>query len=189
MGRRRLTCAEWGDSGVAERRRPGPDDSASGHEDRRAVTRSWTPRTRETSRHFALALARLRSENSRLTRLLELTGDESAPSPQQSAAPLDHPGLVTMTSPTEAKVTLYQNLFRCRTDVYAIRWENRKTGRTGWGPANEGGWRARVERCPLRYLPLADQVFAAHLKGDMFIGLYPLMKDSTCHFVAADFDA
>ncbi len=132
-------------------------------------------------------LNRLRNENSRLSRLLELKGDETAPSPQQSAAPLDHPGLVTMASPIEAKLALYQNLFRCRTDVYAIQWP-RKTGRPGWGPANEGGWRARVERRPLHYLPLTDRVLAAHLKGDIFIGLYPLMKDSTCHFVAADFD-
>jgi superfamily II DNA or RNA helicase len=31
-------------------------------------------------------------------------------------------------------------------------------------------------------------VVAAHLVGDVFVGLYPLRADNTCHFLVADFD-
>ena len=31
-------------------------------------------------------------------------------------------------------------LFAARTDVYAIRFDNRRTGKSGWVPAVRGGW-------------------------------------------------
>ncbi len=31
-------------------------------------------------------------------------------------------------------------------------------------------------------------MIAAHLAGDVFIGLYPLLRDNSCRFLAADFD-
>ncbi|GAA1775109.1 hypothetical protein GCM10009681_53370 [Luedemannella helvata] len=51
-----------------------------------------------------------------------------------------------------------------------------------------GGWRKGMDRRGAQHLPLTDRVVGAHLVGDAFIGLYPLLKDNTCHFVAADFD-
>ncbi|GAA1830310.1 DEAD/DEAH box helicase [Luedemannella flava] len=51
-----------------------------------------------------------------------------------------------------------------------------------------GGWRKGMDRRGAQHLPLSDRVVGAHLVGDAFIGLYPLLKDNTCHFVAADFD-
>lgn len=39
-----------------------------------------------------------------------------------------------------------------------------------------------------RYLPLTPEVLAAHLTGDIHIGLYPMLPgDQTC-WLAADFD-
>ena len=55
-------------------------------------------------------------------------------------------------------------------------------------PAVAGGWRKGMNRSTVTHLPLTDQVIAAHLVGDVFVGLYPLRPDSTCTFVAADFD-
>ena len=40
-----------------------------------------------------------------------------------------------------AKVEFYAALFGARRDVYAVRWENARTGKSGWMPAVEGGWR------------------------------------------------
>src|SRR5438045_1173348 len=53
-----------------------------------------------------------------------------------------------------------------------------------------GGWRLaqRMDRKKATYLPLTAEVVSAHLVGDVFIGLYPLLADNSCHFLVADFD-
>ena len=61
--------------------------------------------------------------------------------------------------------------------------------------ANE--WRAGVcEKprikcgdCSNRMLiPLSDSVIFDHLAGEQTVGVYPLLEDDTCYFVAIDFD-
>ena len=87
-------------------------------------------------------LARLRAENTRLLRLLKLTPQQAAPlGPAQAAYFEAHPGLVDDGSPPEAKVAFYAALFAARTDVYATRFDNPRTGKGGWVPAVRGGWR------------------------------------------------
>lgn len=81
----------------------------------------------------------------------------------------------------------FRTLFSARSDVYALRWNNARTGRSGWVPAVAGGWRKRP-RGQQRYLPLTDEVVAAHLRGDRHIGLYPLLDGDLCCWLAADFD-
>ncbi len=132
-------------------------------------------------------LERLRAENHRLSRLLDLRGQDTAPAPEQLAA-MATPGPVTMTSPVPEKLAFYANLFRARRDAYAKRWENSRLGTAGWSPAVAGGWRKGMDRRTAAYLPLTAEVVAAHLVGDIFIGLYPLLIDNTCPFLAADFD-
>ena len=42
---------------------------------------------------------------------------------------------------------------------------------------------------PIRHsLPVTDQVIRDHLQGRHVVGVYPLLTDETCWFVAADFD-
>ncbi len=133
-------------------------------------------------------ITRLRAENRRLARLLDLRDDQTAPAPEQPAAAVAHPGLVTMSSPVAEKLALFGGLFRARQDVYAVRWENARKGTAGWMPAVAGGWRRGMDRRSARHLALTPDVVAAHLVGDVFIGLYPLLNGATCHFLAADFD-
>lgn len=132
-------------------------------------------------------LERLRAENVRLSRLLELRGQDTAPAPEQLSAAVTAPGPVTMGSPVEDKLAVYADRFRARTDVYAVRWENARTGVSGWMPAVAGGWRKGMDRRAAPYLPLTADVLGAHLLGDVFVGLYPLSAHNTCHFLAADF--
>ena len=92
-------------------------------------------------------LERLRAENARLARLLDLRGQDTAPAPEQLAVPA--PGLVTMASPVQDKLALYADLFRARTDVYAVRWENARTGATrvdarGGRRMAQRAWTARL---------------------------------------------
>ncbi|MFZ0502050.1 MAG: hypothetical protein WAU49_06040 [Steroidobacteraceae bacterium] len=43
--------------------------------------------------------------------------------------------LVGHRSPVEEKIRLFRSLFRGREDLYARRFESRKTGRSGYAPA------------------------------------------------------
>ncbi|NMR20993.1 DEAD/DEAH box helicase family protein [Cellulomonas fimi] len=133
-------------------------------------------------------LRRLRAENERLTRLLDLRGQDTTPAPEQPTAGLAPSGVVTMASPVADKLALYADLFHARTDVHAVRWENARTGASGWMPAVAGGWRKGMDSKSARHLPLTPQVIASHLLGDVFVGLYPLLRDNSCRFLVADFD-
>ena len=131
-------------------------------------------------------MAALRAENARLRRLLDLTPEQARPpAAAQTGLFLDRPGPVTAASSGPDKVRFFRALFAARTDVYAIRWENVRTGRSGWSPAVEGGWRKGTTR---PYLRLTDGVVEAHLTGDVHLGLYPLLSGDICHWLAADFD-
>jgi superfamily II DNA or RNA helicase len=130
----------------------------------------------------------LREENARLNRLLGLTGGSVVPQgPEQSALFSGPDGHVHGNSPVQQKLALYRALFAGREDVHALRWENARTGKSGWVPAVEGGWR-RQHRGPRTYLPLTDDVLAAHLTGEIHAGLYPLMPGDGCRLLVADFD-
>lgn len=135
-------------------------------------------------------LARLRAENARLVGLLEAHGVAwRIPAPATkpvAAAPLS----------TDEKVALFRRLFRGRTDVYPVRWES-KAGKSGYSPACANEWRAGVcekprikcADCSNRLLvPLTDQTIYDHLAGRHTVGVYPLLADDSCHFLAVDFD-
>ncbi|MHB8671090.1 MAG: TOTE conflict system archaeo-eukaryotic primase domain-containing protein [Acidimicrobiales bacterium] len=97
------------------------------------------------------------------------------------------PVSVTSGSARADKVRLFRSLFRGRDDVYALRWENSRTNKAGWGPAVRGGWaNARV---PGReYLAFTDEVAQDHLAGRIHAGLYPLLRDDSCRLLVCDFD-
>lgn len=78
-------------------------------------------------------LERLSAEYVRSSRLLDLRGQDTAPLLEQLAAAASS-GLVVMSSPVADKMALYADLFRARTDVYAVRWENTRIGASGWMP-------------------------------------------------------
>ncbi|WP_394216434.1 DEAD/DEAH box helicase family protein [Brachybacterium vulturis] len=133
---------------------------------------------------------RLRAEVARMSRLLDLRAGETAPADEQLAAPLRGQGIVDLGSPQDAKLALYADLFRARTDVHAVRWQNARTGAAGWMPAVAGGWRKGMDRRTATPMPLSSTVLSQHLRSDerSFIGLYPLHKDNSCWFLAADLD-
>jgi superfamily II DNA or RNA helicase len=144
--------------------------------------------------------ARLVEENARLKDLLRRHGIDSATPPENPPARAEvatsSVTQITHRSPEENKVALFRGFFKGRDDVYALRWEAR--GKTGYSPACIRNWRAilktvaadrkRVDRESRRLLPLTDEAIREHLLGKQTIGLYPLLTDETCWFLAVDFD-
>lgn len=149
----------------------------------------WPTGRMDSVRDLHAELEALRRENARLRKLLQLTDAEAAAVPGAQGAWFDKaPGPVDARSSPQAKVEFYAALFGARRDVYAIRWESARTGKSGWMPAVEGGWRKGRPASEVRHLPLTPEVLAAHLTGDVHIGLYPMLPgDQTC-WLAADFD-
>ncbi len=137
----------------------------------------------------AAELARLRAENARLLRLLDLTPHQAGlPRPPQAGLFEAPPGPVHGGSASMEKVAFFGALFAARTDVYAVSYENRRTGKAGWVPATRGGFRKEVPYGERVYLPLTTDALASHLSGQMHIGLYPLLDGDSCCWLAADFD-
>src|ERR1700724_3404149 len=64
-------------------------------------------------------------------------------------------------SSPQAKIALFRSFFRGREEVYPKRFENKKTGKSGY-------------------------VFACG--NEWVMGIYPMLLDETCFFLAADFD-
>ncbi|MBK7146989.1 MAG: DEAD/DEAH box helicase family protein [Xanthomonadales bacterium] len=86
----------------------------------------------------------------------------------------------------------------CGNDRFArnadLHGEAARRARAMDGPSE---WRARVCEKPRikcgdcghrLLLPLTDAVIYKHLAGDLTVGVYPLLEDDTCHFLAVDFD-
>ena len=141
-----------------------------------------------------LEIATLRAETDRLIALLESHGIEWR-TPQSAVVVARE--LEPSKLSTAEKVPLFRRLFRGRTDVYPVRWEGKTSGKSGYAPACANEWRAGVcEKprikcgdCSNRLLiPMSDAVIYDHLAGKHVVGVYPLLEDDTCYFLAADFD-
>lgn len=88
--------------------------------------------------------------------------------------------------------------------MFPRRWENAKTGKAGNAPVCRNEWvrgicgkpHVKCDECLNQaFIPVSDAVIHAHLAGqpertseDFTIGVYPMLLDETCWFLAADFD-
>ena len=148
-------------------------------------------------------LAALDAERLALGRELETL--EQSPIPESHAtrrtAFADAP--VTRNSSSAEKIDLFRRLFAGRPDVVPVRWENRKTGGSGYSPACMNEWakgicgkpKVRCGECPHQaFIPPSEEIIERHLRGgdvrsgDFVAGVYPLLEDETCWLLAADFD-
>lgn len=96
------------------------------------------------------------------------------------------------------KVRLFRSLFRGREDVFPIRFVSKRTGKPGYAPVCSNKWKPDVcilktggkcMDCPHQsFVPVDDLLIRGHLEGRHTMGVYPLLEDETCWFLAADFD-
>ena len=113
---------------------------------------------------------------------------------------------VTIHSSEGEKISLFRSLFRGREDVFARRFESERTGKSGYQPFCRNEWikgicrkpKIKCNDCDNRdFFPITDDIIKCHLLGvdlhkksirDFTIGIYPLLHDETCWFLAIDFD-
>ncbi|GHV90125.1 helicase [Spirochaetia bacterium] len=130
------------------------------------------------------------------------------PTPHSPGEEVSFISINNLSTP-EDKVTLFRSLFRGREDIYAKRFESKKTGKSGYQPVCKNEWvRTVCEKpqvacgvCPHRsFEPITDAVISNHLTGfipprtewgkpnPFVMGIYPLLPNETCYLLAVDFD-
>ena len=111
---------------------------------------------------------------------------------------------VTGSSNSLDKITLMRSLFRGREDLFARRWQSAKSGKSGYSPACRNEWvkglcakpQIKCAHCTNQaFVPVDDDIIRSHLSGrtsagsgETTIGVYALLPDDTCWFLAVDFD-
>ncbi|MBC2716031.1 MAG: DEAD/DEAH box helicase family protein [Desulfobacteraceae bacterium] len=105
--------------------------------------------------------------------------------------------VINNQSDSLAKIKLFMLLFKGRDDVYAKRWENKNKGASGYSPVCLNQWQPGLcskpkvpcSKCTNSlYAALDENVIENHLRGHFIAGIYPMLSDETCHFLAIDFD-
>ncbi len=142
------------------------------------------------------SLQKTESEIQRLQGILRTNGisyePEEAP---ESEAEKDYSALYRDDFTLE-ELDRFIMLFLGRTDVYAKRFQSKKTGRSGYSPACSNFWRYGI--CPKRdhvkikciecqnkaFIPLTRSIYRKHLLGlqedaSDVIGIYPMLTDET----------
>ena len=130
------------------------------------------------------------------------SGDEISGSKSESeiialqATIVSPPGMSKNADEGE-KIRLFMSLFKGRDDVYARRWENKKKGTSGYSPSCLNEWKpglcvkpkGKCTGCTHKaYADLNVKVIDDHLRGKIVAGIYPMLSDETCWFLAIDFD-
>ncbi|MBD5516525.1 MAG: DEAD/DEAH box helicase family protein [Lachnospiraceae bacterium] len=101
-------------------------------------------------------------------------------------------------------IALYRDLFYGRQDVFAVRWENEKAGTHRYAPKCKNEWDRNIcgkshkikgacKKCAYREnQEITDKLIQQHFTGTgrnaLVMGVYPLLEDETCRFLAIDFD-
>lgn len=163
----------------------------------------------EDKYYTALAhIEELKLEITRLRKLLRLPVEEgltmseqrplySLPKTAANEETVNRESTVHQFSSVDDKLALFKSYFRGRDDVYPIRWDN-KRGKSGYSPVCANEWTSVCEKprvkCSVcehqKFMPLTNKVLSAHLdaRQDRTIGIYPMLPDETCWFLAIDFD-
>jgi len=170
--------------------KPREDDTPAASPERAALAASVDQeeaRLRRLTAEHAEAKAHVAALRAKLTAL-----DQAPATHPDSSGPIAaSPG-----SPAE-KVTLFRQLFRGRDDLYPTRFVSKKTGKPGYAPACSNKFVAGVCELPKvkcgdctnqAFRPVDDAAVLGHLRGKHVMGVYPMLHDETCWFLAVDFD-
>lgn len=111
--------------------------------------------------------------------------------------------MINQYSSVTEKIALFKSLFRGRSDIFPKRFQNRKTQKSGYAPVCLNEWVRDVCQKPKikcldcknkQFVPISDKIIFWHLQGyddqgnEFVMGMYPMLLDETCYFLAVDFD-
>lgn len=149
---------------------------------------------------------RLIVENQRLRELLDAHGitdpklaihnEDENESSKKETADADVISAINKYSASEDKIELFLSLFCGRDDIYAKQWQS-KDGKIGYSPACKNEWvsgvcgkpKVKCASCSHAvYYAYDSMIINRHLRGECVVGIYPLLQDDTCNFLAIDFD-
>ena len=140
-----------------------------------------------------------RAQAAEASRITELEAQISAlvALAAESPARKDEPAAQMAPRTPDRKLEIFRALFRGREDVYPTRFESAKTGKHGYGPACANKFvnglcelpKVKCGECKnQKFFPADDAAYWHHLAGGHVMGVYPMLPDSTCWFLAVDFD-
>lgn len=132
------------------------------------------------------------------SRMLALRAELAALSIEE-AEPAVSPIAPSVAAPVTSieKVRLFRSLFKGREDILPTRFMSKKTGKAGYAPACTNKFvrgvcdlpRIKCSECPNQaFTQVDDRMVLDHLQGRHVMGVYPLLEDETCWFLAIDFD-
>ena len=130
-------------------------------------------------------LSKLREENKRLKQLLKIHN-------------INYEVVEKSTLSVEEKVNIYKSFFKGRADVFTEKFI-RKDGSKGYSIvcSNKnapvclihGGISKPCQNCKNNiYAHLTDVALLNHMKGEKAYGIYPIIDNDKCYFLAIDFD-
>ena len=152
--------------------------------------------TRSSDKPLIEKIKNLEKENQRLRRLLQEHGIPFTQLLDTCSPTREEPTCSPAEYSVEEKIAIFRDLFRGRTDVYPVRWAS-QNGKSGYSPACANEWRAGICAKPRlkcadcdhrQLLPVTEDVIYKHLSGEITIGVYALLPDDHCWFLAVDFD-
>jgi superfamily II DNA or RNA helicase len=133
--------------------------------------------------------------------LIEDLFPEPSSTPESECAPIDHSPLdympvvippdantpnfkrnISLTPIEDWQVSLYRRLIRGRSDAFAVFFGNPNTTNK-----KEYGYQPALD-IDKTNLSLTDERLKMHLTGAAIYGIYPILLDHSCYFVAVDFD-
>jgi len=155
---------------------------ANALEEQQARLRQLESEHAQAKVHVAALRTQLAELNEGSVVLSRIQSDGLGPAPPRSSA---------------EKVRLFRQLFRGREDLYPTRFVSKKTGKPGYAPACSNKFVAGLCQLPKvkcgdcsnqAFRPVDDGAVLRHLRGEEAMGVYPMLPDETCWFLAADFD-
>lgn len=109
---------------------------------------------------------------------------------------LDQFADILSKEPVNENISLYRDLFKGRTDIYANRYYNKKLQKEVYSPVYKWQWIPQKGRSEIQtdkegdrvYEKLTNEAIMAHLNGNKFLGIYPILENDMCYFLVLDFD-
>ena len=97
----------------------------------------------------------------------------------------------------EEKINIYTSYFRARSDVYAVKYYDKRDNKKKYIPVCQNSFNINCDKakypkckaCPYKiYNGITKENLLEHFRGKKSYGIYPMIDGDECYFLAVDFD-